>query len=163
VLLDVISRCRGLRDTSEAVDMKGGFDRRKSLQELERKDWGEPSNGETSLVSRCLSLRRKPLDQFTAEDLRLMIGQQISLSFLVPLAVERLDAEPLVEARYFPGDLLSNVLRVDEVFWSTHSDSLLRIRGLLGRFRDTLPSLDEIDRPAVERLLTEAPLWLTSM
>ena len=143
--------------------MKGGFDRRKSLQEIEHRDWGNPTNDDTTLVTRCLLLRRKPLEQFTVEDLRLMVGQQISLSILVPLAVERLEAEPLAEGSLYPGDLLEAVFRADEAFWASHSDSCQRIRCVVGRVRDALPSLDEANRPTVQRLLDDAPPSFASL
>ena len=142
--------------------MKGGIDRRKSLQEIEYRDWGEPADSDTSLVSRCLRLRRKPLDQYTVEDLRLMVGQQISLSILVPLAVERLEVEPLAEGCFYPGDLLESVFRADEAFWASHPDSCERIRRVVRRIRDALPSLDDDSRLTVQRLLDDAPPSLAS-
>jgi hypothetical protein len=151
-----------LPTVDEDVTMKGGFDRSKSLQELEQQDWGEPTY-HSSLVTTCHRLRRKPLNQFTVEDLRIMIGQQISLSILVPLAVERLESEPLAEGRYYPGDLLAMVLNVDETFWTSHSDSFQRVRRVVGRVRDSLASLDEITSPNVQKLLEDAPRSLTSM
>jgi hypothetical protein len=141
--------------------MKGGFDRRKSLQELEQDDWGEPTY-RSSLVITCHRLRRKPLNQFTVEDLRIMIGQQISLPILVPIAVERLEVEPLAEGRYYPGDLLAMVLKIDETFWTNHPDSFQRVCRVVGQVKNALPSLDEIDRPTVQKLLEDAPRSLTS-
>lgn len=141
--------------------MKDGFDGGKSLQELERDDWGEPTY-HSSLVTTCHRLRRKPLNQFTVEDLRIMIGQQISLPILVPIAVDCLEAEPLAEGRYYPGDLLAVVLNINETYWANHPDSLQRVRRVLGWVRDALPSLNEIDRPTVQKLLEDAPRSLTS-
>ena len=140
--------------------MRGGFDRAKSLQELEGQGWGDPTY-HSSLVTTCHRLRRKPLDQFTTEDLQVMIGQQISLPILVPLAVERLEADPLVEGRYYPGDLLAAVLGIDRAFWTIHPDSLQRVRRVLARVQDGLPALDEIDGSAVWKLLADAPPVLT--
>ena len=40
-------------------------------------------------------MRRKPLRDLSDEELRLAIGQQIGLKFLVPVALERLVANPL--------------------------------------------------------------------
>ena len=103
--------------------MKGGFDRAKSLEEIEQHDWGEPSL-DSYLVTTCHRLHRKPLREFTVEDLRIMIGQSFSLPILIPLAVERLEAEPLAEGCFFSGDLLSAVLNADDSFWRAHPDSL---------------------------------------
>ena len=155
-------KCQVLPTVDEDVAMKGGFDRSKSLQELEQHDWGEPTY-QSSLVTTCHRLRRKPLNQFTVEDLRIMIGQQISLPILVPLAVERLESEPLAEGDYYPGDLLAVVLKVDETFWTSHSDAFQRVRRVVGRVRDSLSSLDEITSPTVQKLLEDAPRSLTSM
>jgi hypothetical protein len=157
-------KCQVLAGRSDHEDlaMKGGFDRSKSLQELEQQDWGEPTY-HSSLVTTCHRLRRKPLNQFTVEDLRIMIGQQISLPFLIPLAVERLEHEPLAEGSYYPGDLLAMVLKVDKAFWANHPDSFQRVRHVVGRVRDALSSLDEITGPIVQKLLEGAPGSLTSM
>ena len=127
--------------------MKGGFNRGNSLQELEQYDWGE-STHDSYLVKTVHRLRRKPLADFTVEDLRIMIGQKISLSYLVPLAVERLEEEPLAAGDYYPGDLLHVVLLAGEAFWAGHPDSFQRVRKLVGRVKDLLPSLDEINRSA---------------
>ena len=45
-----------------------------TLEERDPPAWGEPPEGGTPLVERAYGLRRKPLDTFTVEDLRLMIG-----------------------------------------------------------------------------------------
>lgn len=97
------------------------FDRSKSLQELENDDWGEP-NFDSHLVQECHRLRRVPLKDFTVEDLRTLIGQNFSLKYLVPLAVERLKQNPLAEGDFYPGDLLVNVLRIKTSFWSEYPD-----------------------------------------
>src|SRR5579871_4826917 len=125
----------------EGAGMKG-FDRAISLEELEQMYWGEP-NFESSLVVTCHRLRRKPLKDFTVEDLRIMIGQQISLSYLAPLAVERLEDDPLAEADFGPGDLLQVTLQLPEVFWSIYPDSFQRVRQIIRRIKESLPSLDE--------------------
>ena len=91
------------------------FDVDKTLEELEDADWGEPSY-HSHLVETCHELRRKPLRDFTIEDLRIMIGQQIGLPFLVPLALDILEQNPLAEGDFFAGDLLYSVFRVRLVF-----------------------------------------------
>ena len=46
------------------------------------------------LVTTCHELRRKPIGTFSVEDLRIMIGQQIGVPWLLPIAVEVLEEEP---------------------------------------------------------------------
>ena len=96
----------GMKDTERQ------FDQSRTLQELEDCDWGEPVF-RSSLVVACHELRRKPLNQFTAAELRRMIGQRMGLEFLVPIALDLLEKNPLVNAYFYPGDLLSVVLKVD--------------------------------------------------
>ena len=56
----------------------------------------------TSLITRCHELRTKPLRDFTAEDLQIMIGQQVALRPLVQLALDRLRSVSLVEGLTTP-------------------------------------------------------------
>lgn len=91
----------------------------RTLTDIEKDDWGRPSYG-SHLVQTCHALRHKPVGSFSVEDLRIMIGQGISLAVLIPLALERLKLDPLAEGDYFPGDLLKSVLQVDASFWRAH-------------------------------------------
>jgi hypothetical protein len=91
----------------------------KSLQELEASDWGEPTC-DSHLVTTIHRLRRVPLRQFSVEDLRIMIGQNIGLQYLVPLALGHLRKNPLAEGDFYPGDLLKMMLTADPTFWRDH-------------------------------------------
>ena len=90
--------------------------RNRTLAELEGHDIPEPKE-HSYLIDTIYRLRRVPLHEFTAEDLRIMIGQSISLQYLVPLAIERLQRHSLTHGDYFPGDLLAATLRADHKFW----------------------------------------------
>ncbi len=94
----------------------------KTLDELEGVVWGEPTY-DSHLVTTCHRLRTKPIDEFTIGDLRIMIGQEIGLPHLVPLAVAALEYDPLAEGDYYPGDLLANVIEARE--WLQANPELL--------------------------------------
>ena len=100
--------------------------RHSTLEQIERDFWPD---GEypTGLVKRCHELRKVPLNRLTVGDLRLLIGQSIGLQYLVPLALEFLEEDPLVEGDYFPGDLLKNVLAVKAAYWQEHLEQRLAI------------------------------------
>jgi hypothetical protein len=100
------------------------IDENLTLQQLDGRDWGDPQTAPTGMVARCLRLRRTPLRDFTLGDLRLLVGQKIGLETIVPRALQHLLSEPLVETEYYPGDLLSVLLLVDEAYWSDHSVEL---------------------------------------
>jgi hypothetical protein len=93
-----------------------------TLQKLDGRDWGEPP-GNSYLVTACYYLRKKPLRDFTTEDLRIMIGQHMSLEYLIPLALDRLRADPLAEGDYYPGDLLKVVLTVPAGYWEANREA----------------------------------------
>lgn len=95
--------------------MSRAFDRSRTLDELDPPVWGEPTY-DSYLVTTCHRLRRKPLTEFSTEDLRIMIGQGIGLRWLVPLALEVLEKDPLAAGDFYSGDLLAAVLRVGPGF-----------------------------------------------
>ena len=97
--------------------------RQKSLESLEKKTWPALSSEEGSyLIKTCNSLRKKQLQVFTTEDLRIMIGQEIGLYFLIPLAIETLADNLFAEGDMYEGDLLKNVLDLDTKFWDDNKN-----------------------------------------
>ena len=114
-------------------------DNQKSVQDLEGNDWGEPKY-DSHLARTIHHLRRKPLDQLTHEDLRIMIGQNVGLDFLIPLAIEALQPDPLASGDLYPGDLLAAVTRVSAKFWNRHTDWFESVRSILRQVRDASPS-----------------------
>lgn len=69
------------------------------------------------MIRKCLALRRKPLKDFTNDDLTRMISQKKFLKYLLPIAIKRLVDNPLNSGDYYRGDLLCSVLKVNMDFW----------------------------------------------
>ena len=107
------------------------FDPHQTLQELLNITWPEPAADASGLIATKRRLIRKPIAEFTIEDLRLMIGQEIGLIYLIPVAIERLRANPLVSGDMFPGDLLVNILTVRPIFWMEHPELRDEVYGIL--------------------------------
>jgi hypothetical protein len=131
------------------------FDTTKTLQELDGEDWGEPTL-DSHLMTECTRLRRVPLCEFTTENLRIMIGQQIGLEFLIPLAIQRLREDPFAEGGFYPGDLLQDVVRADSRFLVSHPDLRREIAEIVSCAFASLQSLEEIDRETAEEALRDA-------
>ncbi len=89
----------------------------KSLFNLAKIDLGSAADAPTPLVKKCCELISKPLNQYTTENLRLMIGQEIGLDYLMPVAIHKLTDNLFAEGDMYEGDLLSNVLNVNPIFW----------------------------------------------
>ena len=87
-----------------------GVPRPATIEEIERVREPEPGPDATTLVRPCVALRRKPLAQFTNEDLRMMLGQRIAAPILLPMAVAVLAEDPLAEGDYYPGRSVAEAL-----------------------------------------------------
>lgn len=116
--------------------------RQKSLESLEKKTWPALSSDEGSyLIKTCNSLRKKQLQDFTTEDLRIMIGQEIGLYFLMPLAIETLTDNLFAEGDYYEGDLLKSVLDVDTKFWDDNEDHWQQLNELIKNRRQEIKEM----------------------
>ncbi|WP_406106906.1 contact-dependent growth inhibition system immunity protein [Micromonospora globbae] len=128
-----------------------------TIEQLERDVWLDPGPDATSLVRRCTELRRKPLAEFTVEDLRIMLGQGIGVPALLPRAVHILVRDPLAEGDYYPGDLLSNVLRLPDSAWSSLRAERKRLTSVLAELVSSPPFSDPDLKPRdPDRLLRDA-------
>lgn len=118
------------------------YDLSKSIEELEGEIW-PPPNYSSFLVLRCHELREKNLQEFSAEDLRLMIGQSIGLKFLIPLAIDFLEKNPFVSGDHDFGDLLCAVLSVDKKFWKENMPQYYRFLEVSAGLESTLKMVGE--------------------
>ena len=101
----------------------------KSLEELENDYWDKPGY-KSYVVTTCFAARKKPLSELSNEEIRLLIGQKLGLKYLLPLAIDILKTDPLIEVTFYPGDLLYQLLKLDFKDWIDNKeerDSLLKI------------------------------------
>lgn len=127
-----------------------------TLEQLDGERWGKPEFL-SYVVTTCHALRFKPIQTLTDEELRLAIGQQIGLQWLVRLAVERLKEDPFRSGDFYNGDLLKNVLSVPPGFWSKHSKEHHELWSILAALEpDSLPDdLESTVRHAIRHFLSE--------
>ena len=119
----------------------------KTLESLEKDIWGEPEY-ESYLITTCHRLRKKQLKDFDIEDLRIMIGQNIGLKFLIPLAIDRLKENILAEGAFYEGDLLKAVLTSDANYWKEYKDYWEKTIDL---FNDNIETLNNADTTSENR------------
>jgi hypothetical protein len=106
-----------------------------SIEELEGDRWVEP-DFDSHLVRECNRLRKLQLRLFTVENLRIMLGQDIGSRYLVPIALEHLEADPFIAGDFYPGDLLCSVLSLPREFWSANPELRTRVAAVAGRAID---------------------------
>lgn len=116
----------------------------KTLEQLDGEVLGSPEY-DSALVLNVHRLRRVPLNEFTVEDLRLMIGQDLSLEYLMPLALEHLKKNPFVAGDHYPGDLLKNVLGVRRDFWGPAPELCREVKIIAQKALLQLSALKVID------------------
>jgi hypothetical protein len=122
---------------------------KKTLEQLEACVWPHDDFG-SHVVQRSQRLRKVPIGQLGVEDLRLLITQGIGLPFLVPLALDLLEAQPLVEGAYCRGDLLVSVLQLRDEFWRAYPE-------LNNRVVELMMELRQLHDLLVSEVLPESP------
>ncbi len=130
------------------------MDTSKSLQELENYDWGEPDEASTGLVQKCVALRRVPLCQLSAENCRMLLGQQISPKFLVPLALEFLARDPLEDGGTMaPGAVLGHILRLPAQFWIDYPELWYQVNEIVAQLEQLSEAVESL-APDVKQFQT---------
>ncbi len=105
--------------------------KQQSLAVLENSFWPDEKEYVSGLVKRCHEYRKIQVGQLTPEQLRTLIGQQIGLQFLIPLAIEVLSADVLTEGAFYPGDLLEAVLKANQNFWAARPELQSQVAALV--------------------------------
>ena len=116
---------------------------------------GDAPDDATHLVATVHRLRRKPIGALTAEDLRVLVNQKEGVDVLVPRALDGLVQEPLLEGDFFPGDVLTAVLRVPASYWSAHPELLAKLDRVITSIEDPHPP--GVSRPAESGSCTAVP------
>ena len=124
-----------------------------TLEELERSNRGEPAY-DSHLVTECHRLRRVQLRLLTVENLRILIGQNIGLPFLMPLAIEQLEQDPLAEGDFYPGDLLCSVLCVEPKYWEGDAEARRKVAAIAERARKRVGAEEKAVVRAFEKAMS---------
>ena len=110
----------------------------KPLEVLENDYWGELREEESYLITTCYQLRKKPLSELTIEDLRILIGQDLGLKYLIPLALDVLAENILAEGDFYEGDLLKAVLTCDPAYWIIETEDKARMTTIFENYTEFL-------------------------
>jgi len=128
----------------------------KSIAQLEGTEWPPPPTDPSRMMLRCHELRQKPLSEMDVSDLRFVVGQDMGLRFTVPLALDVLEKDLLVEAEHYKGDLLEVVLSANRDVYRQQPELKFRVEKLLVLLPAALDRLDHIDFDTASEALEEA-------
>lgn len=112
-----------------------------SLEELTGLLEGDPSEAPTPLMAEIQRSWRKPLAQLAAHEIGNLVVQLYGFPYLLDLVFPKLEADPLYDGGYYPGDVLSNLIRADREIWAERPEYRDRLGILYRRALDR--ALDE--------------------
>jgi hypothetical protein len=114
-----------------------------SLEELTGLVEGDPREAPTPMVAAIQRSWRKPLAELTAQEIGRLVVQLYGFPYLLDLVFPKLEADPLYDGGYYPGDVLSNLLRAEEHIWAGRPEYQERLESLYKRALER--PLDEND------------------
>jgi hypothetical protein len=131
-----------------------------SLEILEKDFWKKPDEWYSFLEEACHSYRKIPIEQLSIEQLRLLIGQNIGLNYLLPIAFEKLKANILAEGDCYEGDLLESILGLKNAFWLSQSNDYQRFINILKKKKSYIEKYNRDNRH--RQLLKKIDIFITS-
>lgn len=96
---------------------------------------------------------KKPVSQLSAEEIRLLIGQKTGIKHILPGAISILKNDPVIEVTFFEGDLLKQLLDLNESEWSDSKNELMVLAAIIRNDLDRILSCNEISENSVNKLL----------
>jgi hypothetical protein len=111
-----------------------------TLEELTGLDAGDPESAPTYMVEAIIRSWKKPLDQLSDEEIGRLVVQHDGYPYVLDLIWPKLETDPLFEGGYYPGDVLSNLLRADPTIWKDRPQYRARLDAL---YRQALQRSDD--------------------
>jgi len=103
----------------------------KSIEQLEKDIWKNPSEFPTDLVKKCYRYRKISIAELTNEQIRLLISQKIGIEYLIGITLEKLERNILTECGFYEGDLLMAVSSLSTEFWNENQTEFLTFKNIV--------------------------------
>ncbi|MEW1565563.1 contact-dependent growth inhibition system immunity protein [Streptomyces sp. NPDC093509] len=117
-----------------------------TLDEVDPPRWPAPGADATRLVRAVHALRHSKLGDLRPGDLRVLVALHCTL----PLAALLLLEEPLLDATFYPGDLLLTAMGASESDWALVPDLRTRLSSVIAALPDA--EIAELPRGSAEQL-----------
>lgn len=114
----------------------------RTLSELLNKKWkGEiPIPTDSYPIRHLYALYDRKISEYTIEDFRFLVNQNIALEYIMPLTLEILSKNILAAGDFYDGDLLNAALTVPSSFWKENPSQHSAMKELLETQQDDLNS-----------------------
>ena len=103
----------------------------KSIEQLEKVVWKNPSKFPTDMIEKCYRYRKISIAELTNEQIRLLIAQKIGADYLIGIALEKLERNILTECDFYKGDLLMAVSSLPTEFWNRNKADFLTFKKIV--------------------------------
>jgi hypothetical protein len=104
-----------------------------SLEELTGIKEGDPDDGPTPMVAAIRRSWKKPLNEVSDDEIGRLVVQHYEYPYLLDLVWPKLEADPLFDGGYYPGDVLSNLIRAEGSIWADRPEYRARLEDLYRR------------------------------
>ncbi len=108
----------------------------RSLEELTGWKYGDPKSAPTQMVEIIYQAWTKPLRQLTDMEIGILVGQFDGFPFVLDLVFPKLEADPLYECGYYPGYVLSKLIRGAPDIWNERPEYQAQLSALYRRALD---------------------------
>ncbi|HEV7311796.1 contact-dependent growth inhibition system immunity protein [Sphingopyxis sp.] len=95
------------------------FDPSKTLEDLTGLHVGDPEAAETPLAAWVIRSWKKPLCELSDDEIGRLVTQRDGFPYILDLVWPKLENDPLFDGGYYPGDVLSSLIRCDLQVWAT--------------------------------------------
>ncbi|WP_371623192.1 contact-dependent growth inhibition system immunity protein [Streptomyces sp. NBC_01116] len=134
--------------------MNHEIDETKSLEQLEGIQWPAPPADATGLVKAAHDLRKLPVGRLDAHELSRLIGQDIGVPWLLPLALDLLHrtASDQSLGGFYDDDLLTAALTRKSHVWKSNPRWVTKMKEIITALDDISPHIQE----DIQEFLTES-------
>ncbi len=129
-------------------------DRTKSIEELSGYCWLESDFG-SHVVMTSHAMRRKPLDELSLEDIRMGTMQHIGPTYLIPVAIEAVENDPMAESFNFPAEITLQLLLPHE-YWVWHPTLGDRLQRVYERVEEAADTQNDYWRTSILETIRKA-------
>lgn len=130
------------------------IDRSLSINQIRGKV-APPSRFRSSLIERYETALHTPIEELSPGEIAMFVRQKGELDVILPIALELLSEQPLLDAGLYPGDMLAAVLLLPVDFWRDHPDDWFEVNAILSQVDGAMGRITEL-RPAFEMASPES-------
>lgn len=126
------------------------FDPTKTLEDLTGLRAGDPDVAETPLIEWVMRSWRKPLCDLSDDEIGRLVVQRDGFPYILDLVWPKLENNPLLDGGYYPGDILSSLIRCEPQVWAARPHYRAKLTSLYQRALNSEPEENEAFRASLD-------------